>query len=216
MTWISYAAAGGALLALLLMVSGIRRCRRRRLISGLSRSGLGLVLLVAGLGVGSLALHLHSYQRLTGEMPVGEIAFTQVGPREYRATLSRPDAEPAQFLIRGDEWQLDARFVKWKGPAVVAGLDPLVRLERVAGRYTDVDEERAETRSVYALADGPGPDLFRLINRHPAWMPWLDTVYGSATYMPMAEGARFVITASPSGLVARPLDQSTARLLQDW
>lgn len=216
MTWMGYTAGGLALLAVLLLVSGVSRFRRRRLFSGMSRSGTGLLLLIGSLGAGSLALHLHSYQRLTGEQPVADLVFTQVAPQEYRAVLSQPDAEPLQFLISGDEWQLDARFLKWKGPAVIAGMDPMVRLDRVAGRYRDVNEELSEPRSVYSLVDGQGPDLFRLIHQHPRWVPWVDTVYGSATYMPMGDGARFVITASPSGLVSRPYDESTARLLRDW
>ncbi|TDJ31295.1 MAG: cation/multidrug efflux pump [Gammaproteobacteria bacterium] len=217
MDWVSYAAAGVGLVALMLLVSGISRCRQRRLVSGLARSGLGALLLVAAFGTGSVAVHLYTYQRLTGEQPIADIAFQQIGPREYTAVLSTPGAnEPMQFLIQGDEWQLDARFLKWEGPAVLAGMDSLVRLERIAGRYSDIDEERGERRSVYPLQNRPTVDFWQLFYNHPRWIPWIDAVYGSATYMPMGDGARFIITATQSGLVARPYDQATERMLRDW
>jgi hypothetical protein len=216
MDWVSYAAVAFGLVALLLLASGISRCRRRRLASGLSRSGLGILLLVAALGTGSISLQLYSYQRLTGEQPIADIAFKEIGPREYSAMLSTPGDEPIQFLIQGDEWQLDARFLKWEGPAVLAGMDSLVRLERIAGRYEDIDEERSAPRSVYPLQNRPAVDYWQLFHDHPRWVPWVDALYGSATYMPMGDGARFIVTATPSGLVARPYDQATQRLLRDW
>ena len=216
MDWVSYAVGAFGLVALLLLVSGIRRCRRQRLASGLSRSGLGILLLVAALGTGSMALHLYSYQRLTGEQPVADIAFQQIGPQEYSAVLSTPGGKPIQFLIQGDEWQLDARFLKWEGPAVLTGMDSLVRLERIAGRYSDIDEERSEPRSVYPLQNRPTVDFWQLFHDHPRWVPWVDAVYGSATYMPMGDGARFIVTATSSGLVTRPYDQATQRLLRNW
>ena len=216
MDWVSYAVGAFGLVALLLLVSGIRRCRRQRLASGLSRSGLGILLLVAALGTGSIALHLYSYQRLTGEQLVADIAFQQIGPQEYSAVLSTPGGKPIRFLIQGDEWQLDARFLKWEGPAVLAGMDSLVRLERIAGRYSDIDEERNEPRSVYPLQSRSTVDFWQLFHDHPRWVPWVDAVYGSATYMPMGDGARFIVTATSSGLVTRPYDQATQRLLRDW
>jgi len=217
MDWVSYTAAALGLVALVLFLSGISRCRRRRLVSGLSRSGLGVLLFVAAFGTGSIAVHLYTYQRLTGEQPVADIAFQQIGPQEYTAVLSTPGGdEPMQFLIQGDEWQLDARFLKWEGPAVLAGMDSLVRLERIAGRYDDLDKERNARRSVYPLQNRPPLDYWQFAHDHPKWIPWVDAVYGSATYMPMGDGARFVVSATQSGLVARPYDQATERLLRDW
>jgi hypothetical protein len=95
-------------------------------------------------------------------------------------------------------------------------MDSLVRLERIAGRYKDVEQERNGRRSVYPLQNRAPLDYWRLAHDHPRWMPWVDAVYGNATYMPMGDGARFVVTATQSGLVSRPYDQATERLLRDW
>jgi hypothetical protein len=86
----------------------------------------------------------------------------------------------------------------------VLGLDARYRLERVSGRYTDIAQERIDPRTVYALCE-PGPfDLWTLARDYPGWLPFVDAVYGSATYLPMADGATYEVTLTQSGLVARP------------
>ena len=49
-------------------------------------------------------------------------------------------AQMDRFLtLRGDEWQMDARVVNWKPPATLLGLDPIYQLDRLSGRYSDID-----------------------------------------------------------------------------
>ena len=69
------------------------------------------------------------------------------------------------FMLAGDEWQLDARVLKWKGWANLLGLDAQYRLERVSGRYRDIEQERNDERTVYALSENPGVDLWTLSTR---------------------------------------------------
>ena len=71
------------------------------------------------------------------------------------------------FVLSGDEWQLDARVLKWKGWANLFGLDAQYRLERVSGRYRDIEQERTGERTVYALAENPGLDLWKVTLDHP-------------------------------------------------
>ena len=46
-------------------------------------------------------------------------------------------ASAKQYVLYGDQWQIDARVVRWKLPALMAGVPPLYRLERLSGRYGD-------------------------------------------------------------------------------
>jgi len=39
-----------------------------------------------------------------------------------------------RFVVRGDERQIDARVLKWRGVATLLGLDCHCRLERPSGR----------------------------------------------------------------------------------
>jgi hypothetical protein len=164
---------------------------------------LALVALV-GLGV-AVALNLRTYARLTHEEPVAELSFEASGPQRWHATLTTvSDLSKRKLELAGDEWQLDARVLKWRGWANVLGLDARYRLERISGRYRDIAQERTAPRSVYALGEAETFDLWSLANQYPDWLPIVDAVYGSATYLPMADGATYEVALTPSGLIARP------------
>ncbi len=121
------------------------------------------------------------------------------------------------FDIGGDEWQMDARVLKWKGSALLLGSDTLYRLDRLSGRYRDIAQERTQQRSVYSLVEkGMGLDIWPLMQRYSRWVPWVDAVYGNAAYMPMADGARFVVSVGASGLVARPGNSDAERAVRQW
>jgi hypothetical protein len=196
----------GIVAALLLMI-GLRRLVRARFVTGASSLFLSLALI----GVSGLLLvvgtNLHTYSRLTYETPLAELIFEGRGPQRFRATIARyPAGDRQVFMLSGDEWQLDARVLKWRGWANLIGLDAQYRLERLSGRYRDIDQERKSTRSVYALSDNPGIDLWTWAQDHPTWLPFVDSVYGSATYLPMADGARYKVSLTQSGLIARAVN----------
>lgn len=205
----------GGGLALLLLVGALTRLARGRLLAGGGRLLLALVFaLSAALGA-SIGLNLRTWQRLTHESPVADLAQTALGAEHYRVELRFADGQQQVVELRGDEWQLDARLLKWSGFATVLGFDTLWRAERISGRWRDIARERSEPRSVHALGDAPGLDLWVLAREH-RWLPWVDAVYGSATYLPMADGARWQVTVSASGLVARPLNAAAERALAGW
>jgi hypothetical protein len=130
--------------------------------------------------------------------------------------LSYPSGERANFELRGDEWQVDARVLKWRAFANLIGFDTAYRLERIGGRYSNIEDERAQPRSVYALNTAGRVDPWELIHRYHSWVPWMDALYGSATYLPMSDGALYEINVSQSGLVARPLNQAAREAVSSW
>lgn len=206
-----------ALLGLALLVSGWRRLVRRRLLAGSARGLTGLVLLaVAALGA-LAALNLYTYHRLTREAPVCELRLRAVSPQNYRVELVPADGTaPRVFDVRGDEWQIDARILKWRAFATWIGFDTLYRLERLSGRYRDLEKERTEPRTVYLLSDDRGLDVWSLARRYAGWLPVVDAVYGSSTYLPLADGARYSVTVSPTGLVARAANEAAETAVREW
>jgi len=200
-----------------LLIVALRRLRRLRLVSG----GGAFLFSAAFLSTAGLlfvvATNLRTYARLTYEAPVAELLFEARGPQRFHVTLTRlPRGEMQSFDMNGDEWQMDARVLKWKGWANVLGLDALFRLERLSGRYRDIEAERTAPRTVYGLADNPGWDVWSWALNHPNWLPFVDTSYGSATYLPMAQGARYRVAVSQTGLLARPLNAAADLATQNW
>ena len=202
---------------LLLVALACQRLARARFLAAAGSALGGLLLLAVAAVFFIVSLNLHTYARLTNEQPVAEIVFEQRGAQRYRATLTQmPSGEMQMFMLAGDEWQLDARVLKWKGWANLLGLDAQYRLERVSGRYRDLEQERNAERTVYGLSENPGVDLWVLSTRYPKWMPFVDAVYGSATYLPMADGARYEVKMTQSGLIARPVNEAANAASSSW
>ncbi len=205
-----------ALAGILFLIMAVRRLRRRRLAAGTLHGATALVFMLLSACALLIAANLRTYQRLTFEQPAGELQLTRLGDREFNAVLTYPDGRHASFALRGDEWQVDARVLKWHAFANLVGFDTAYRLERIGGRYTRVEDERAQARTVYSLNPPQRIDPWELVHRYHSWMPWMDALYGSATFLPMADGALYEIKVSQSGLVARPLNQAARDAVGSW
>ena len=175
---------------------------------GFCRGLFGLALIGLAAVIAVTAFDLYSYKQVLQEQVVATINFDKIEDQHYFAVLSDKNGKEQRVELRGDQWQLDARIVKWKGYLATFGLKPAYRLERLSGRYYDIEQETTEKRTAYRVhPDLYGVDLWQVVNKHPDWLPVVDAVYGSATYLPMKDGALFEITLSNTGLVARPVNQ---------
>lgn len=193
------------------------RCLRRGRVLRAGSSGISCIASagVAALGVMVLLSYL-SYSRLVEEQHVSRILFSRLSPDEYRARLMIAGELDRFFVLRGDEWQLDAKIVTWKAPMTVLGLDPIFKLDRLSGRYADVARERTELRTVHALATDMPTDLWQFAQRFPFLLPGVDAHYGTATYVPMADGAQFDVSLSRDALVARPANDKARQAVGAW
>jgi hypothetical protein len=204
------------LVGLLFLILAVRRLRQWRLLAGSFHTLVGLCLLLAATAVGLLGFSLLTYERLTYEQPAAEIMLSRLGERHYRAALTYPSKKTQSVELRGDEWQVDARVLKWRGLANIAGFDTVYRLERISGRYRDIDSERGAARTVHELNEPARIDAWELARRYREYMPWVDALAGSATFLPMADGALYQVSVSQNGLIARPLNQAGREAVAGW
>ena len=207
----------GVLLAFPFELAAIRRLRRLKLVSGtlFFLSG-GIVLLVAAV-VALVAANLYTYARLTHEQEAARVSMRQLGERWYAVSVQPPKAPPRHYELRGDEWQIDARVLKWRAMGTLLGFDTVYRLERLSGRYGTVAAERASPRTVHDLAYDETPlDIWSFVRQHHPYIPFADALYGSAVYVPMSEGAEYAVTVSASGLVVRPGNDAARKAVGGW
>ena len=204
------------LIGLLLFISAARSIRLRRVGAGLLKGASALLLFVIAAAALLLSTGLRTYSRLTAEQPAGELQFTRIGYHQFNGAFTFPSGERADFALRGDEWQVDARMIKWRAFANLVGFDTAFRLDRISGRYTRIEDERTLPRTVYPLNPVGRIDLWELLHRHQSRVPWVDALYGTATYLPMADGALYEIKVSQSGLLARPLNQAARAAVGGW
>jgi len=170
---------------------------------------------VAGAG-GMLLLSYLTYGRLIEEQLVSRIEFRRISPDEFEARVMVTGKVDQLFTLRGDEWQMDAKIVTWKPPMTVLGLDPIYQLDRLSGRYAEIDREMTEARTVHSLTPESPADVWRIAHRFPLLMPGVDAHYGTATYVPMADGAQFEVTLSRDALIARPANDSAREAIGAW
>ena len=194
----------------------LRHARRRRPLRATGSLAGGAASGAVGAASILLAFSYFGYGRLVDEQVVSQIEFSQSAPGEYVARLMIAGEPDRFFPLRGDEWQMDARVVNWKPPATLLGLDPIYQLERLSGRYSSVDEEMSEQRTVHALSEAKALDVWKVARRFPRLMPGVDAYYGTATYVPMADGARFEVTMTRTALIARPVNDAARQAVGEW
>ncbi len=206
-----------ALAGLLFLFAALRRLRRRHFgLGGALNGGAALILILFSVGAALMAVNLRTFQRLGFEQPAGELQLMRTGEREFNAVLTYPSGQRADFALSGDEWQVDARVLKWHAFANVIGFDAAYRLERISGRYSRIEDERSQARTVYSLNPAQRIDPWELVHRYHSWIPWMDALYGSAIFLPMADGALYEIKVAQSGLIARPLNQAARDAVGNW
>ena len=205
-----------ALAGLMFSFLAARRMRRRRYGACAFHGLSALVFFLAAACAGLLGFDLLMYSRLSHEQPALEARFTRVAPQQFDALLTYPSGQSQLFSLRGDEWQVDARVLKWRGAANLLGFDTAYRLERIGGRFTDIDRERTAPRSVYVLHPAARVDTWSLLRGYHSYFPWVDALYGSATYLPMTDGAVYRVTVSQNGLIARPLNEEARQAVGTW
>jgi hypothetical protein len=211
--WIVPALVGA--FAIGLVLSGlIALFRRPARAIGNVVSGVLLAAIVAALLL--LGLDLQTYRRLDYERPVATITLKAGGDGRFEATLVQPSGESRTFDLSGDEWRLEARVLKWRSWLNLFGLDSRYRLERLAGEYAATPDEATAPRTLYDLRPAEAGAGFGQLVRWPHGVPLIDTVFGSAVLMPMADGATYEVTMSQSGLVARPMNEEGARAVGGW
>lgn len=213
--WIVGVLALASLLALLLALFLLVR---RDWIIGWLKGMVGLLALAAAVILALTALNLNGYRLLNQEVVVATISFDQIDRQLYKANVVlQGSGVEMPFEIAGDLWQMDARIIKWRGPFAAVGGTPLYKLDRLQGRYYALEDERSRSRSVYAISNPDvGFDLWNAFHKLSRHFPWFDAEYGSATYLPMADGALFSVRLTFTGMIARPENDRADMAVREW
>ena len=199
-------AAGFGLLSLAFLGLAVRAFRSRKWMGTAGRAGAGtLFLSLSALGA-TLGASTQGYRALTGEQVALTVTTAPTGPRAFDAFVVFPDGRDTTLSVQGDQIMIDAHILKWHYVANVLGLRTQYELDRLSGRYMDVEAERQLDRTVHSLKADKPVDLFDLVSRY-SFLAWLvDAEYGSATYVEVRQPARFQVTVSTTGLLVREIN----------
>lgn len=203
---VGFLAIAALLLALLgaaAVVAGIVALFRARPLRFGLRTLLGAILILLGAVFGAIASGVHGYRALTQEELAATIVVQPTQTQRFQAIFEYPDGRRASYELSGDEIYVDAHILKWKPIGNLLGLRTLWTLDRVAGRHRSIEQERSGPRTVYELHPDRVVDLFDLRRRYRSLAPLYDAEYGSASFVPANEPARFELRVGPSGLLIR-------------
>jgi len=207
-----------ALCSLVALVIALFTLVRRDWLMGWIKGSLGLLALAFAVVMALFALNFNAYKAINQEVTVATISFDKIGNQLYKANVVlQGGTTEVPYEIAGDLWQIDARIIKWKGPLAALGGKPAYKLDRLEGRYYTLEDERSKARSVYELSNPDvGFDLWSTLKKLSHYVGWFDAEYGSATFLPMADGALFSVQLTSSGMIARPENDRAEIAVKEW
>lgn len=192
-----------AALSLVAFVAAVLSLRKRKFLGGTIGLLLGLLFLSLGGLFGTISVSIQGYRALVREEVAAVVKIQPVGTQEFNAHFRLADGEEISFLITGDEIYVDAHILKWKPLVNFLGLHTAYELDRVAGRYTQLEEERSKPRTVFSLSQDKAVNMFHLRQKYAFLTPLLDAEYGSGTFVPADKPAELEVRVSTSGLLIR-------------
>ena len=176
----------------------------RRLMRRAFKLSLSLLVLLAAFGVVLLTATIYTYSTLTAETLIAELRFDRTGERQYLAHLQTGDrCAERTFPVFGDQWRVDAEFLKWKYWALLLGLDSQYRLDRLEGRYRAAAEQNSEPNVAHDLSEATAVDIVSLAERLGRWNFVLDATYGSSTYQDIDVDNIYYVYRTTTGIITR-------------
>ena len=158
-----------------------------------------LVLLIISLMLNIIltALLALTYSSLTEEQIVATLKFQKLQNQQQVYTAHIYDNKGSKigdYKIYGDQWRIDASFIKMKYWANIFGVDSQYTLNRLEGRYNKIEDENNLKHQAYQLESHDLSDAFSF---------FIDTTYGSSTYSDIKPNTEYTVLKSQTGLIIR-------------
>ncbi len=114
------------------------------------------------------------------------------------------------FLFNADEWVIESRIVQWKSFLGITGARSYFRLERLSGRYLDIEKEKAKPRIVYSLYSS-GDKIWEFLYKYQRAIPFIEAVYGNSAFVRYERGKKFYVYVTNTGLMIKDMTQQKRR-----
>lgn len=192
-----------ALFALFFLILTVGSGKKRKLLATSRNFVMTLLLISLSALFGTISISIHGYQALTKEELAATVIITPSAEQEFSALFIMPDGSEKVFVLAGDQLYIDAHILKWKPIANIFGLHTSYELDRVSGRYSDLNDERNKVHTYYSLSQNKLFNMFDLRQKFALLTPLLDAEYGSASFINSNSSAEFKIMVSTTGLLIR-------------
>ena len=195
----------------------IKKIRQRKILTSCICGFQALFVLSLFVVALLLFTNLNTYNRLTAEKSVADVVVRKVTGKQYEVELISNSGRSSRFLVSGDEWQIDVRIIKWKGWANLLGLDSYYQLDRLSGRYKDIDQANGIKLTAHTISnDKTGLSIWKLKHLAGKQLNFLDAYFGQSVFMPMRHLAEYKLSVTQVGLIARPSNETANQALEAW
>jgi hypothetical protein len=200
-----------ALFGLLFLILTIAALKKRKLFGSAFQFVVALLMISLSALFGTISIAIQGYHALILEELAATVKVEPTGGQKFIARFTLPDGEEKVFSLAGDQLYIDAHILKWKPLANIFGQHTSYELDRVAGRYTLLNDETTKVRTVYSLSKDRPLDMFELRRRFTFLNPLLDAEYGSATFINTNSPDEFKVMVSTTGLLIRKTEKETGQ-----
>jgi hypothetical protein len=190
-------------LSVLFFIAAVAAMKKGQLFGTVTSFVLSMLLLTLAALFGTFTIATQGYRALIHEEMAAVIKTEPTGYQTFRAHFLFPDGREASVELAGDELYVDAHILKWKPIVNILGIHTYYELDRVAGRYADIADERTKARTIFPLTHEKPLNMFSLRQRYRFLEPLVDAEYGSASFVTADRPAELELRISTTGLLIR-------------
>jgi len=191
------------LLCVIFLFAFFASLRKKRFFGAIRNFTFAVLMLTLSLLFGTISISIQGYNALTREELAATVEIFPVGKQLFMARITFPDSSEKQYKLEGDEFYIDAHILKWKSLANLLGLHTYYELDRISGRYIDIEDETNKNRTVYSVAEDKLINAFDLRLKYPFLSFLVDAEYGSASFITTNAHKNLQIMVSTTGLLIR-------------
>lgn len=150
-----------------------------RFFSRLTRT-LGVIALLVILAVLFTTFGYKTSNEIT---KVADIKITPLKQQEFKLRITWLDGKQEEYQVKGDQFYIDAKILKWKDWLGFFGIKTWYELDRIGGRYISITDEQNKERSIFQIATDKEYDLYNLRKQYQGLSFLVDAEYGSAVFL---------------------------------
>ena len=203
LNYILVASAVTGIFSCYFLVTFFSKIKKKQLLKS-TRKLVGLVFFSMSTGFFSLIiLGTQGYQALTHEILAATVTITPTHEQQFVARIVYPDGLSETFTLSGDEVMLDANILKWKPWSNILGLKTAFRLDRIRGRYVNIQDEKAAEPSVFSVNSFENGDIAEWRKDYEYLSSLVDVEHGSASYVSAKQSQVYELYVTTNGLLFR-------------
>jgi hypothetical protein len=192
-----------SLIGAIFLLNGLHAVRKLQLFRAFRHFVIMLLCMTVSGATGILLVANRGYRALTNEELAATVTIVPVGKQRFIACVTMADSSRDTFQIAGDMLYVDAHILKWNPLLNILGIGTSYELDRIGGRYLDIEDEKEKKRTVYSLSENRLINMYALRRAFAMLNPLLDAEYGSATFAEADRAATRRVMVSTSGLLIR-------------